>query len=962
MTLYREDPHHQAATDFSYDAILPPTATQADVYDVAAKPAVKDVLQGYNATLLAYGQTGAGKTFTLSSIQPNAVGVIPRALQEVFDSISQDSVHAYTVTLSYLQIYCEQIQDLLCPDSGDNLPIRESPSGPYVPELKQIEVTSLEECLQLLQLGARNRNVAFTELNAHSSRSHAVVVITVVKRPNSPSFHSSTAIASTSSNNNNAVEKKKKQKKTTTVQVGKLYMVDLAGSERLKKSKSTGQRASEAKAINLSLTTLGMCVSARASGTATHIPFRDSKLTRLLQESLGGNARTAMIINVCDALEYAEETLQSLQFGSRAMRVVTQAVVNEHDVEMSMAGGGGGAGGDGGNEDGVDVMMAVRGGPASPLQTSRAATLMHSLLEKESELEAVQLQLQAHQEQSRQVVQALKREHEEMASKAARAREEQRAQEEAMHRAMVMAEQRVVEVESKWVEEREAMREEMVSLKADALRSAKEAEAAHTLLEEGRQRWAEQEERMREEREMFKTNAELAMERARREEGEVWGARWQALEEEWNQKWEEWKDKLEKDAEEWKEKEGEYVQKLKEQELEWKKKCEGVEEAWRQQEEEAQAEYVAEAEKKEEEWQRKWDELSTSHAREREEWKEEKAAMVQRYEDKMVTLTQTYEGKNLSSSAEIKGLKDELEACVNAIASERQSVSDKVAEVERVWVKKRKTVIERAEARMQELKAIIAAKEDDIVRIKDTLASSEEMNAHNQGRIAKLEQRISEQDATFTDMLARVETLNNNLLQTQKENKQLTFRAEAAERAREKLAQTLKRDRTLNHAATVIQRAFRAYRFKILQKQNSEGYSALSEAQKALGSLAQQHADLEARRHSNLALTGQTLVAESLGTMQELVERLVSEFLLPARDQKALQRLRAKAPATTSTGGGGGGGGIGAVMGMRATQGPLHHGNGLIGAVRAMPMPTPTSTGAPPSDRRLLAYTTPQNA
>ena len=215
LSIQRE---HSYISNFSFDGVLGSTATQADVYELAAKPAVGDVLRGYNATLMAYGQTGAGKTHTLGSIQPDTVGIIPRALGEIFDSAAADISHVYTVTLSYLQIYCEQLPDLLCPDAGDNLVIREGPGGICVPDLKQVEVTSLEECLQLLQLGARNRTVAFTALNAHSSRSHAVVIATVVRRPAIPL-----------------------PGKKVKVQVGKLFMVDLAGSERLKKSRSTGE-------------------------------------------------------------------------------------------------------------------------------------------------------------------------------------------------------------------------------------------------------------------------------------------------------------------------------------------------------------------------------------------------------------------------------------------------------------------------------------------------------------------------------------------------------------------------------------------------------------------------------------------------------------------------------------------------------------------------------------------------
>ena len=222
LTLTRGDTYTLQQQEFAFDGVLGPSATQADVYDIAAKSAVKDVLQGYNATLLAYGQSGSGKTHTLGSIEPNAVGIIPRALGDIFSSLETDPAHIYSVTLSYLQIYCEQIQDLLCPDSGDNLSIREGRrGGVYVPDLQQVEVTSLEECLQLLQLGAQNRSVAFTALNAHSSRSHAVVIATVMKRP----------------------IKAQRSVNADKLHVGKLFMVDLAGSERLKKSKSLGQNA-----------------------------------------------------------------------------------------------------------------------------------------------------------------------------------------------------------------------------------------------------------------------------------------------------------------------------------------------------------------------------------------------------------------------------------------------------------------------------------------------------------------------------------------------------------------------------------------------------------------------------------------------------------------------------------------------------------------------------------------------
>lgn len=303
---------------FTFDGVLDQSATQADVYREVAQPIVDGVLEGYNGTILAYGQTGAGKTHTLSSIRPGSIGIVPRAAQDLFDRAGAGGNRAVEVKLSYLQIYCEQIQDLLKPETGDNLSIRELKDGRGarvgVPELQEMVVTCLDDCLRLIQLGERNRSVAFTALNAHSSRSHAVIIFTVTTRS----------------------EQEGKQRS------GRLYLVDLAGSERLKKSKSVAQRAVEARAINLSLTTLGKCVNARATGQL-HVPFRDSKLTRLLQESLGGNAKTSMIVAVRGTGDHAEETHQSLEFGSRAMHVHTFAEVNVDEVRFGAPGSSGGA-------------------------------------------------------------------------------------------------------------------------------------------------------------------------------------------------------------------------------------------------------------------------------------------------------------------------------------------------------------------------------------------------------------------------------------------------------------------------------------------------------------------------------------------------------------------------------------------------------------------------------------------
>lgn len=308
-------------SDLAFDKLLGSQATQEDVYNAAARRVVEDVVKGYNGTIMAYGQTGAGKTYTVGNMLSTS-GIIPRATSELFQIRDSDVDHEYTFYMSYVQIYCEQVQDLLNPRSA-NLQLREDENGLVVlAGVQEVEVRSIDESMKVLQVGERNRAYAFTKLNAHSSRSHAVVIVTVEKRPareggeGDPATHD-----------------------VRTMKVGKLYLVDLAGSERLKKSASEGKRQDEAKAINRSLTTLGMCINAMAQNNpSVYVPFRDSKLTRLLQESLGGNAKTSLIVCVPDAAEHIEETMSSLQFGQRAMSVMTKARVNEVMDPMQFVG------------------------------------------------------------------------------------------------------------------------------------------------------------------------------------------------------------------------------------------------------------------------------------------------------------------------------------------------------------------------------------------------------------------------------------------------------------------------------------------------------------------------------------------------------------------------------------------------------------------------------------------------
>lgn len=319
---------------FQFDAFFDGTTSQEDVYEQVARPIIDGVLDGYNGTLFAYGQTGTGKTYTMmgnsNSSGPeldskvDERGIIPRSLDQIFSTMRESAEeYVYEVSMSYVQLYCELLQDLLEPDFSKTLSIRESTSsdesgssdsGVFIQGLSSFKVTSKEECLNLLRIGHESRSVAETNMNAQSSRSHAAVVLNVERRPR-------IKMTETAADQLLSPKNRSAPKKTSA----KLFIVDLAGSERVRTSGSTaGVRFNELKSINLSLSALGNCISS-LSEKKRHIPFRDSKLTRLLQDSLGGNARTALVINIspCDA--DAQESLSSLSFGQRAMAVATRA-------------------------------------------------------------------------------------------------------------------------------------------------------------------------------------------------------------------------------------------------------------------------------------------------------------------------------------------------------------------------------------------------------------------------------------------------------------------------------------------------------------------------------------------------------------------------------------------------------------------------------------------------------------
>ncbi|XP_029308370.1 kinesin heavy chain-like [Cottoperca gobio] len=288
---------------YVFDRVLPPNTSQEQVYDQCAKQIVKDVLGGYNGTIFAYGQTSSGKTHTMEGKlhDPQGMGIIPRIAQDIFDHIySMDENLEFHIKVSYFEIYMDKIRDLL-DVSKTNLSVHEDKNRvPYVKGCTERFVSSPEEVMDVIDEGKNNRHVAVTNMNEHSSRSHSIFLINIKQ------------------------ENMETEKKLS----GKLYLVDLAGSEKVSKTGAEGAVLDEAKNINKSLSALGNVISALAEATKTHVPYRDSKMTRILQDSLGGNCRTTIII-CCSPSVYNEcETKSTLMFGQRAKTIKNTVSVN----------------------------------------------------------------------------------------------------------------------------------------------------------------------------------------------------------------------------------------------------------------------------------------------------------------------------------------------------------------------------------------------------------------------------------------------------------------------------------------------------------------------------------------------------------------------------------------------------------------------------------------------------------
>ncbi|XP_077399255.1 kinesin-like protein KIF1B isoform X16 [Vanacampus margaritifer] len=314
-----KEPAKTFSFDYSYWSHTTPEdpcfAAQNQVYNDIGKEMLQHAFEGYNVCIFAYGQTGAGKSYTMMGKQEDGQeGIIPMLCEDLFEKINEDNNKeelSYSVEVSYMEIYCERVRDLLNPKNKGNLRVREHPLlGPYVEDLSKLAVTSYTDIADLMDAGNKARTVAATNMNETSSRSHAVFTIVFTQR------------------------KHDSETDLSTEKVSKISLVDLAGSERADSTGAKGTRLKEGANINKSLTTLGKVISALAEVSkkkkkSDFIPYRDSVLTWLLRENLGGNSRTAMVAALSPADINYDETLSTLRYADRAKNIKCNAVINE---------------------------------------------------------------------------------------------------------------------------------------------------------------------------------------------------------------------------------------------------------------------------------------------------------------------------------------------------------------------------------------------------------------------------------------------------------------------------------------------------------------------------------------------------------------------------------------------------------------------------------------------------------
>ncbi len=295
-------PNIENGPSFKFDKVFQEKTPQIEIYENIGKDIVKDIMEGYNGTIFAYGQSGSGKTFTMYGNDindENIKGVIPRIIQDIFSYVeTSDENISFQFKLSFVQIYKEVIYDLLTGEK--NLHIKESPTrGIFIDNLSEVYLSSIDDFIYYTEIAESNRKVGETKLNQQSSRSHSIMILEVLQQ----------------------------FKKENIIKKGILNLVDLAGSEKVSKTGAVGETLEEAKKINLSLSALGNVIHALTSNS-DHIPYRDSKLTRILQESLGGNFKTSLIVTCSPHSYNLDESISSLQFAQRAKTIKNKVKVN----------------------------------------------------------------------------------------------------------------------------------------------------------------------------------------------------------------------------------------------------------------------------------------------------------------------------------------------------------------------------------------------------------------------------------------------------------------------------------------------------------------------------------------------------------------------------------------------------------------------------------------------------------
>ena len=335
---------------FQFDKVFDTDSQQEAIFETCTKNLILGCFHGYNATILAYGQTGSGKTHTMGTgstvgLSNEQIGIVPRVFDFIFEELNnrrqQSEYSEFKVMVQFLELYGEELHDLL--DTGvidkvtgknsKTLAIREEKNGTIkIENLKGELVNSKAECLQLLNKGISHRVTAATLMNEESSRSHAIFTVTIDQKIVK-------VIHPLDSDEPEAGGDKEQQTSEENISA-KFHFVDLAGSERIRKTGATGKQMSEGISINRGLLALGNVIAAltddkkmKAGGTA-HIPYRDSKLTRILQDSLGGNSRTTMIACVSPAESNYEETLGTIKYASRARNIQNKPIVNRDPNSM----------------------------------------------------------------------------------------------------------------------------------------------------------------------------------------------------------------------------------------------------------------------------------------------------------------------------------------------------------------------------------------------------------------------------------------------------------------------------------------------------------------------------------------------------------------------------------------------------------------------------------------------------